>query len=387
MSTRPLSTLAVLFAALAFVVLAACSKSISAGNDVPVVVEGPSITGIDAGIIPPPDAGMCNAYECPAPYATCPGTSGLCTTNLSNDVEHCGACDIVCPNSLMIRRQLHASFVCAKSQCKMLCADSFADCNGFVDDGCETNVGSDRENCGACGTKCAAGQICWNGACGCPPGYTQCGDQCVKTTEDDTNCGACGNVCGPPGPGAPAGAWPCGVDVYPPNAAFNCASSSCGMHCAPGFGDCNQDVCADGCETSLLDDAMNCGACGNACAPGQICHLGKCLCDPGKTRCGTSCVDLQNDVDNCGACGNACPGASAPLTAHGAPVCVLGRCGYACTPGYADCDHRIDNGCEVDLMVDPRHCGSCGTQCDLKGGQPCAGGQCLTKPCDPGQVR
>lgn len=380
--------------ALALAVTPSCSSTISAGDDrAPLDASAVSVTTGDAGgavVAASPDAGQCNAYECPLPYATCPGTSGLCTTNLSNDVAHCGSCDNECPNSLMIRRQLHASFICATGRCLMLCTPLAGDCNHLVDDGCETSLDKDPANCGLCGNACDAGVICWRGACGCPSGYTQCGNDCVKLVDDDSNCGACGHACETPPLDAGPSTWLCGPGVYPPNVGFNCATSTCGLHCASGFGNCNADVCGDGCETALTDDHENCGSCGHACAPEQICAQGKCICDDdSRTRCGSECVDLQSDANNCGACGNACPGlvsdgfVSGP---QGSPVCVLGRCTYHCPPGFADCDHRIENGCEVDLSTDPQNCGACGAHCDVAHGQPCAAGQCLTKPCAPGGV-
>ncbi len=391
MNTRRPTMKLVAFGALALALFCACATSISAGSDAPNVQPGgPGLVSTDAGETVQTDAEpeQCVSYECPAPYATCPGVSGVCTTNLSTSFAHCGACDTPCPIIPMAqRRVLNMDFACVQSQCKVICEGSHADCNGIVDDGCETDLDNDPASCGACGTACPAGSICWNGGCGCPSGYTQCGGSCVKLDEDDENCGACGKECTEPDLNAGGGAWPCGAGNYPPGTQFNCAKAQCGMHCAPGLGNCNPDVCGDGCETSLEDDPLNCGACGHACAPGQACASGKCICDPDKTRCGTSCVDLQTDVMNCGACDNACPGQTDFGDQHrGGPVCVLGRCTYSCAPGYADCDHRIDNGCEVDLMIDPLNCGSCGAQCDQRGGQPCAAGRCLTKPCDAGVV-
>lgn len=388
MNTRTLATTAFGATLVGLAVLSACQTSISAGFDGPIDPGPPPFTGADgAPPVPPPEAGLCNAYECPAPYATCPDTSGLCGANLSNDVEHCGSCDTRCPVLFGVRNPLQATFVCAKSKCQMLCRTTHGDCNGFVDDGCEVNLDDDPTNCGACGNACAAGSICWKGACGCPAGYTQCGKDCVKLSDDGANCGACGHACTEPAGDAGATTWPCGPDVKPTNTAFDCAVSTCGLHCAPGYGNCNSNVCGDGCESSLGEDPKNCGACGHACTADQICIEGKCICDPDQTRCGTTCADLQTDPLNCGACGNACPGLTGNgINGHGNPVCVLGRCDYQCGPGFADCDHRIENGCEIDLNVDPLHCGGCGTHCDLKGNQPCAAGHCLTKPCDAGVV-
>lgn len=388
MNTGTIGKTLALTGVLALVALSACASSmLNAGADGPPPEDnGPGFAGADASSTPATsDAGMCNAYECPAPYATCPGTSGLCTTDLSRDVEHCGSCDVACPNSRVIQRQLHASFACSQSRCQMLCTEGFGDCNGYVEDGCEASL-DDPENCGACGNACAQGVLCWRGACGCPPGYAACDDQCVKLAEDDLNCGACGHVCDANNAPAEVKSWPCGADVYPPNVGFNCAVSECGLHCSPGFANCNDDVCSDGCETFLGDDHENCGACGKACSAEQVCFQGKCICDETQTRCGLDCVDLQSDPLNCGTCGNACPGLVDELSGRGSPTCVLGRCSYHCAPGYSDCDHRIENGCEVDLMTDPLHCGECSTQCDLPGGQPCAAGRCLTQPCDAGVV-
>jgi hypothetical protein len=384
-SARTLASLAISFAFVGVAVLSACANTISAGSDAPSPTpQGPTFTGADAAPTPEPEGGLCNAYECPAPYTTCPNTSGLCTTNLSNDPQHCGDCDTVCPNNLNIVRHLHATFTCAASRCHISCVGGFADCNKLVDDGCEISTDSDPENCGSCGAKCAAGDICWKGACGCPPGYTRCGDECVKLDNDTFNCGACGNTCDPSTAPDNAATWPCGKDVFPPNTAFDCRSSSCGVVCAPNTADCNSNVCGDGCETDTSSDPQHCGSCSTVCSPEQICVNGSCICDPDKTRCGTDCVDLQNDALNCGACNNACPGAT--TEGRGSPLCVLGRCTYHCPPGFADCDHRIENGCEVDLNTDPLNCGACGTQCDVKGGQPCGAGHCLTKPCDGGGV-
>lgn len=356
-------------------VLSACSDSLRAGYD-----NGPSgdFTTPDASQSEPDATAlpvrMCNLYECPAPYATCPDKSGACTTNLANDVNHCGACDVKCPTEVA---GLDAFFICADSQCKMLCHQNTADCNHLVDDGCEVELESDSANCGVCGNACAAGEICWQGACGCPPGHTLCGNECVRLSDDAKNCGACGNACD----SAPTDSiqWKCGEGVIPDGASLLCIDSKCQTKCQSGRADCNNNFCTDGCEAYTTDDAQNCGACGKACTSAQICRESACLCDPGQTLCSSSCVDLQSDARNCGACGNICPGADSD---SGNPVCVMGRCSYLCSIGYADCDGRVDNGCEVDTTVDPQHCGSCNTQCDVAGGQPCAAGKCLMGPCE-----
>ncbi|HMF41208.1 MAG TPA: hypothetical protein VKQ32_10950 [Polyangia bacterium] len=61
-------------------------------------------------------------------------------------------------------------------------------------------VANDPNNCGSCGNKCAAGQVCIGGGCSgsCLPGagQTACAGQCVDTGSDNNNCGSCGHVCG-----------------------------------------------------------------------------------------------------------------------------------------------------------------------------------------------
>ncbi|NTX66228.1 VCBS repeat-containing protein [Myxococcus sp. CA051A] len=51
------------------------------------------------------------------------------------------------------------------------CSGTLGDCNGDSSDGCEVNLQSDADSCGACGIVCATGQICSNATCqAAPPG-------------------------------------------------------------------------------------------------------------------------------------------------------------------------------------------------------------------------
>jgi hypothetical protein len=357
-------------AAFTLTLQASCARSAGSNVDTDPQLAAP-------GTKNPAPLTVCVATDCPAPWATC--TSGaLCATNTSRDVDNCGGCGNACPKPA---RSFHASAVCADSKCTIACDELSADCNHQSADGCEISTGDDPNNCGACGNVCKAGDPCWKGACGCPKGFTVCDGQCTNLASDNLSCGACGKACVAPPSNDPA--WLCGPDIQPPSTDWGCTGGGCKLVCKPSFGDCNGNLCSDGCETDERTDPKNCGACGNTCAAGQDCVDGTCICPPGSTRCGNRCVDLNVDVDNCGACGNGCQGASDD-TANGSPTCTGGRCGYVCYPGFADCDKRINNGCEVDIGTDARHCGGCGTQCDRGRGQPCVLGQCLTKPCEPG---
>ncbi|MBX3188913.1 MAG: hypothetical protein KF819_17975 [Labilithrix sp.] len=296
-------------------------------------------------------------------------------------MKHCGACNNACPRPSW---ELHATALCSEGKCVLACDELYADCNHQSADGCETSTADDPKNCGGCGNVCKDGELCWRGACGCPNGFTQCGLECKKLDSDNDNCGACGAQCRAPTTAADP-AWICGPNVTPANTKWMCAASACSLQCAPGFGDCNDLFCQDGCEIDLLSNHDNCGACGNKCEPAQECVRGACICPTGTTRCGDSCVDLSNDVRNCGGCNYRCPGPSGRLSGGG-PTCVDGECGYVCYPGYADCDGHPGNGCEAHLDSDPRHCGSCENKCNITAGQPCVLGVCLTRDCDAGVV-
>jgi hypothetical protein len=273
-----------------------------------------------------------------------------------------------------------------------MCDPLSADCNGAIADGCETETEKDPANCGGCGNTCNAGLICWRGACGCPNGYTACGTECKKLDSDSENCGACDNFCkAPTDPADPA--WTCGAGKEPAHTKWLCETSACSLQCEPGYGNCNNNFCLDGCELNLLTDPENCGACGHKCNAGQVCDGGSCLCPPGSTYCNGDCVDIKRDANNCGSCGRRCPGPSAGFPgrigskpAGGSPTCDDGHCNYVCFPGFADCDLTLTNGCETNVLTNPWHCGGCETKCNVGAGQPCVAGKCLTKECESGVV-
>jgi hypothetical protein len=167
----------------------------------------------------------------------------------------------------------------------------------------------DRDNCGACGTRCGA-QQCAAGTCvdACPG--AACGDRCTYP-DDPYNCGGCGNVC----------AWSCvggtckwsdlthdlgSTDLARPDLAP--------MHCDPGLTPCN-GACID-----LQTDSHHCGSCTKNCWPAGstsdyfTCGGGQC-CTNG-IFCNDKCVDPSWDWNNCGDCGIACQYAGDCIDGH-----------------------------------------------------------------------
>jgi hypothetical protein len=63
---------------------------------------------------------------------------------------------------------------CDSSGC--ICVAGFADCDGTLANGCETNIASDVNNCGACGASCPVNVTCVSGSCGL------CGSAPTSTT-------------------------------------------------------------------------------------------------------------------------------------------------------------------------------------------------------------
>lgn len=87
-------------------------------------------------------------------------------TALDTDVNNCGACGFACPEG-EYGTDDHASRACTDGVCGFRCAALWGDCDGKTSNGCETNLGSDPQNCGACGARCDAveGQACVDGRC------------------------------------------------------------------------------------------------------------------------------------------------------------------------------------------------------------------------------
>lgn len=118
--------------------------------------------------------GSCTTF-CDPGFANCNvNIFDGCETNTRTAVNHCGGCGIVCVPPL----NMVAS--CVNGVCQYACAFGFADCNNSIlVDGCEVNLFTNRQNCGACGNNCvltprATATACFSGECtitGCEAGW------------------------------------------------------------------------------------------------------------------------------------------------------------------------------------------------------------------------
>ncbi len=121
--------------------------------------------------------------------------------------------------------------------------------------------------------------------------------------------------------------------------------------CTPGVEAECDGIPETKCETDLRT-SENCGRCGKNCTDeGKICSKGTCkpnICVPFTWRdCDddlTCEVNSDNDVNNCGDCEVQCN------STNGKAACKNGKCSITCSPGFADCDGKPDNGCETPAL-------------------------------------
>lgn len=163
---------------------------------------------------------------------------------------------------------------------------------------------------------------------GCPAGQHQCADSCYP--DDDT--GHCGLSCAA-----------CGV--APVHGQVTCVAGACSFTCDEGFKRCSSE-CVD-----LTSDARNCGACGHACEPNQICQGSACVlnsCPGGQHPCNGICVSNLDPAT----CGSRCD--PCPTPANGTATCDGASCGVSCNDGF----HACSGACLSNTSV-----ASCGTRC------------------------
>ena len=233
----------------------------------------------------------------------------------------------------------------------------------------------------------------------CSAGMTLCSGTCVNLQTDSGNCGACsfsvpyGETCrdgqfSSSSGGGNSGLSPASAGTTPAGSTITSATTvAYQLSCPSGRISCN------GTCRNLLNEAENCGSCGNICPSGQDCQNARCLlpvssapvvntsapititpelsCAHGEIICGSSCVNIFSDKENCGVCGRACKNQE---------ICVNAQCDPACTKsGTSLCDDSC-----VDLDTDMNNCGTCGTACKTlpnSMGSECMQGKCTIVQC------
>lgn len=292
-----------------------------------------------------PDGATCQNGACFCPTGTTP--CGNACVDTSSDNSNCGTCGNACQPGATCQggtcvsaaecssdAECPGGFRCTSGTCLDVCTNDF-DCqvnfHCTTSGTCEPNLPGECSTgqsrpcySGPAGTEgvgiCTAGtQTCMAGGTWGPcvgevlPQTETCNgldDDCNGATDngfdlqhDVNNCGACGHVC------------------FTPNGVAGCFNGQCVVgSCNEGFFDCDGNA-ANGCETSVMTDNQNCGACGNSCGSGGICVNGVCTsncpasticltitynpttgqCDQVPASAGTSC-GLNQVCDGNGAC-------------------------------------------------------------------------------------
>lgn len=84
-------------------------------------------------------------------------------------------------------------------------------------------------------------------------------------------------------------------------------------------------------------------------------------CAEGEKYCDGECRSKKNPDYGCARGSAANPSCTPCAPPNAQAVCGLeGGCAIAaCFTGFADCDNNANNGCEIDIYSDPKHCGTC----------------------------
>ena len=252
-----------------------------------------------------------------------------------------------------------AAVACDAGTCPTLKCDlSTHECVGCAVDA-DCSVGS---TCDKVTKACVPGCNDTAKSTDCPTGWLCCGNTCTNPLSDSAHCTNCVTSCAQP------------------NTNMECVNGACAVaSCKDNYLDCDSDW-HNGCEVNKLTDKANCGKCTAACSSDQACINGQCgassCADPNFKNCtndptGACTTNILYDVQNCGGCGTVCSSTNAT------PSCDNGNCTVTCKSGFADCNAKAVDGCEVDLLSTTTRCGSCTNACtNAHGAASCASGQC-----------
>jgi|GEM_PF-5529472 len=310
------------------------------------------------------ESGLCD-FSCHTNYDNCDDGLEGCETNIGSDVLNCGACDYVCDNNLPAHSHTTG---CSGRICQFACDEQWGDCNSL--NGCETNVYTTPSHCGSCNYVCSQHAPQNMSATGCALG--NCIFKCVSGYDDCTEETGCETPVN-------ADAQNCGTCDYicsehtPLNMySTGCSSGSCQFACDEDYGDCYAGQ--PGCETNVSSNVNHCGSCNYVCDSNKPQHMHSTgcsnkacqyTCDDGYSDCSSTygCETYSAvDTSNCGACNYVCDN-HAPANSH-TSGCSNGSCLFACNNNYDNC-HTENADCETSLLNTPDHCGACTTPCNL----------------------
>ncbi|MCA9616581.1 MAG: hypothetical protein H6722_00865 [Sandaracinus sp.] len=177
----------------------ACELGFRAGSDgCPICVcadcaspsDCPGSTACVGGVcMETPDAGV--DPEDGGIVVSCPPGQELCgdgCADLTTDLRHCGGCFEACANE----GPHPGTTLCSDGECTITCPDGTEDCNGDPRDGCEVDLATDEDDCGACGNPCDSDKLCLEG--GCVAAGIACSDPANWVVEEEAP-GVCQASC------------------------------------------------------------------------------------------------------------------------------------------------------------------------------------------------
>lgn len=334
-----------------------------------------------------PKGASCEASACLCPPATTDCQTACAV--LLTDTDHCGGCGHACSIPGALQQCNDGS--CTATACKPLAADCDADLSQHEGgNGCEVDIGSDEQNCGACGAKCAVEKICKGGECVCdvPTDGGECDPRTLCGCDPSQNCAFDDG----------SESWRC----VPAGASAQGQTCKSSLQCARGNG-CVLGVCqpyctgTTPCATSCVNTKVNgWGYCPTACMPvpgypGKTCSPGQqCIAPVGAkfTQCGAPAGSAPNGT----ACSNqedCAPG----LVCMGEcrPFCVVSGGGGGCS-GYDECvqfsanERVLVEGVEIGWCKRQKACGEqCSSTSDCASPLSCVHWTSQPASCAPSQ--
>ncbi len=142
--------------------------------------------------------GVCQCQNTADSLCLAQDGSLFCTSGAS-DTKHCG-CNATSTGMNCSALSHAGASTCGSGSCNLVCDEGYADCDGNIENGCETSL-NDINSCGACGNKCdttyTVSAACVAGKCElkCFENLDTCGGTKCVPLFDDENCGTCGNKC------------------------------------------------------------------------------------------------------------------------------------------------------------------------------------------------